>query len=37
MRWSLIKAGFSRRLNKVEPIGASRMIRGEHGIWQRQY
>jgi putative transposase len=37
MRWSLIKAGFSRRLNKVEPIGASRMIRGEHGIWQRRY
>jgi putative transposase len=37
MRWSLIKAGFSRRLNKVEPIGASRKIRGERGIWQRRY
>jgi len=37
MRWSLIKAGFSRRLNKVEPIGASRRIRCERSIWQRRY
>ncbi len=36
MRWSLIKAGFSRRLNKGEPIGASREARRERGIWQRR-
>jgi len=37
MRWSLIKAGFSRQLNKVESIGASRKTRRERGIWQRRY
>jgi putative transposase len=37
MLWSLIKARFSRRLNTVEPIGASRKIRGERGIWQWRY
>jgi len=37
MCWSLIKARFSRRLNKVEPIGGSRKIRGERGIWQRRH
>jgi putative transposase len=37
MRWSLIKAGFSRRLNKGESIGASRKVRRERGIWQRRY
>ncbi|OGT36156.1 MAG: transposase [Gammaproteobacteria bacterium RBG_16_51_14] len=37
LRWSLIKAGFSRRLVKGEPICASRQTRRERGIWQRRY
>jgi len=36
-RWALIKAGFSRRLAKVERISASRSQKGERGIWQRRY
>ena len=36
-RWALIKAGFSRRLPKTEPIGASRRNKGERGIWQRRF
>ena len=32
-RWSLIKAGFSRRLAKSESIGASRLRKRERGIW----
>ncbi len=36
-RWSLIKAGFSRRLAKSESIGASRLRKRERGIWQRRY
>jgi len=37
LRWSLIKAGFSRRLAKVEHICASRQTKRERGIWQRRY
>ncbi len=37
MRWSLIKAGFSRRMDKTEPIRASRQAKRERGIWQRRY
>ena len=36
-RWSLIKAGFSRRLYKGEYIRASRQAKRERGIWQRRY
>ncbi|MDO9102554.1 MAG: transposase [Candidatus Nitrotoga sp.] len=37
LRWSLIKAGFSRRLAKGEHIRASRQAKRERGIWQRRY
>ena len=37
LRWSLIKAGFSRRLAKGERICASRQAKHERGIWQRRY
>jgi putative transposase len=37
MRWSLIKAGFSRRLEKTETVRASRRAKRERAIWQRRY
>jgi len=37
MRWSLIKAGFSRGVPKQEHVCASRLIKRERGIWQRRY
>ena len=37
LRWSLIKAGFSRRLEKTDPISAVRRRKRERGIWQRRY
>ena len=37
MRWSLIKAGFSRRIPNGERRNPSRMAKGERGIWQRRY
>jgi putative transposase len=37
MRWGLIKAGFSRSLQAIERISASRRKRGERGIWQRRF
>jgi len=37
MRWSLIKSGFSRRLEKTEFIRVSRFKKRERGIWQRRY
>lgn len=37
LRWSLIKAGFSRGLAKGESIRASRQKKRERGIWQRRY
>jgi putative transposase len=36
-RWTLIKAGFSRRLPRDERISASRRNKGERGVWQRRY
>jgi putative transposase len=36
-RWMLIKAGFSRRLNKDDCRSVSRIQKGERGIWQRRY
>ncbi|MCA1805462.1 MAG: transposase [Xanthomonadaceae bacterium] len=36
-RWSLIKSGFSRRLERGERIRASRAAKRERGIWQRRY
>ena len=36
-RWSLIKAGFSRRMPRTESRSESRIKRGERGIWQRRY
>ena len=37
MRWTLIKAGFSRRIPKTERRNSSRVDKGERGIWQRRY
>ena len=37
VRWSLIKAGFSRQLPKSEAVRASRLRKRERGIWQRRY
>jgi putative transposase len=37
MRWMLIKAGFSCQVPKGERCSASRITRGERGIWQRRY
>jgi putative transposase len=37
MRWSQIKAAFSRALPKQEPISPSRQKKRERGIWQRRY
>ena len=36
-RWRLIKSSFSRALPKDEDISASRLNKGERGIWQRRY
>jgi len=37
MRWRLIKARFSQTLAREEIISASRLRKGERGIWQRRY
>ncbi len=37
IRWSLIKAGFSRSIPKGELRHPSRIAKGERGIWQRRY
>jgi putative transposase len=37
LRWSQIKAGFSRHLPKDERIRTSRKTKRERGIWQRRY
>ena len=36
-RWMLIKAGFSRRIEQGEFVRASRLRKGERGIWQRRF
>jgi putative transposase len=37
MRWKKIKAAFSKHLPDTEPRSASRIAKGERGIWQRRY
>lgn len=36
-RWMLIKAGFSRSIPKGERVRASRLSKGERGVWQRRF
>ena len=36
-RWTLIKRGFSARIAKGESRSASRIAKGERGIWQRRF
>ena len=36
-RWMLIKTGFSRSIQSGESINASRLRKGERGIWQRRF
>jgi putative transposase len=36
-RWRRIKAAFSRRLPDCLPRSASKIAKGERGIWQRRY
>ncbi|MDD2877530.1 MAG: transposase [Acidiphilium sp.] len=36
-RWTLIKRGFSARVAKGESRSASRVAKGERGIWQRRF
>ena len=36
-RWTLIKGGFSRAVEKGESISSNRAKRGERGIWQRRF
>ena len=37
MRWALIKSGFSRHMPPGEQVAASRLRKGERGIWQRRF
>jgi putative transposase len=37
LRWRLIRTRFSRRLPLLETRSATRVSRGERGIWQRRY
>ena len=37
LRWRLIKIYFSKALPKTEQLSATRIRRGERGIWQRRY
>jgi putative transposase len=36
-RWSLIKSGFSRGLDRARSLSASKVAKREKGIWQRRY
>ena len=36
-RWMPIKAGFSRSIPKGERVRASRLAKGERGVWQRRF
>jgi len=36
-RWTLIKRGFSARIARDESRSASRIAKGERGIWQRRF
>jgi putative transposase len=37
LRWSVIKAGFSRGLVEASPRTASKIAKRERGLWQRRY
>ena len=37
LRWKVIKAGFAKRLPKIETITTTQRSRRERGIWQRRY
>jgi putative transposase len=37
LRWRLIKSHFSKSLPKTELLSATRLRRGERGIWQRRF
>ncbi len=37
VRWSLIKAGFTRRVAAGESRSRSRARKGERGVWQRRF
>ena len=37
VRWRLIKSSFSRGLPQTEGVSASRLRKGERGIWQRRF
>jgi putative transposase len=37
LRWSTIKAGFSRGLMETAPRSASKVAKRERGLWQRRY
>ena len=37
LRWSLIKADFSRQLPPLETVNLSRRLKRERGVWQRRY
>lgn len=37
LRWRMIKSAFSRSLPPGERISASRLRKGERGLWQRRY
>ncbi|MDH4871313.1 transposase [Pseudomonas sp. BN515] len=37
LRWRQIKSSFSRALPPCEPLSASRLSKGERGIWQRRF
>ena len=37
LRWSLIKAAFSRQLPPLETVNLSRRLKRERGVWQRRY
>jgi putative transposase len=37
LRWSQIKAGFSRDLSTATQISPSKIAKREKGIWQRRY
>jgi len=36
-RWNLLKAHFSRSIDKGERVSASRISKRERGIWQRRF
>ncbi|QWF72118.1 transposase [Methylomonas paludis] len=37
LRWRLLKAHFSRHIDRGETISASRLRKNERGLWQRRY